>query len=151
MKSAKAANFVYYLFDLLYLDGHDLRKVPLGDRKELLRALVPAAEAGGRLRFSEHIIGRGETVYEHACRLGLEGVISKRADSAYEHKRTRSWLKSKCSRRQEFVIGGYSDPSGARSHFGALLLGYYEKGKLIYCGRVGTGFNERTLKASSEN
>jgi bifunctional non-homologous end joining protein LigD len=139
-------NLVYYVFDLMYLDGYDLRKVPLLDRKQALAAVVPG-DASGLVRYSDHITGRGEVVFEQACRQGMEGIISKRTDAAYRGGRNRNWLKVKCGHRQEFVIGGFTDPSGSRVAFGALLLGVYDgQGQLRYVGRTGTGFSERSLK-----
>ncbi|HEV7390280.1 MAG TPA: DNA ligase D, partial [Burkholderiales bacterium] len=118
---------------------------PLTERKRLLEALV--AGAPDLLRFSSHIEGAGDEFFKQACRLKLEGMISKRARSSYRGGRCRDWLKVKCSMRQEMVIGGYTDPEGSRNGFGALLLGVYEPdGKLRYSGKVGTGFNEPTLK-----
>jgi len=139
-------NLVYYVFDLMYLDGYDLRKVPLLERKQALSAVVPG-DASGLVRYSDHITGSGEIVFEQACRQGMEGIISKRTDAAYQGGRNRNWLKVKCGHRQEFVIGGFTDPSGSRVAFGALLLGVYDgQGQLRYVGRTGTGFSERSLK-----
>ncbi|MGZ8229024.1 MAG: DNA ligase D [Burkholderiales bacterium] len=134
----------YFVFDLMYLNGYDLRRVPLVERKRLLEALFESAPAA--LRFSGHIQGSGQAFYKQACTLKLEGMISKRAQSIYQGGRCRDWLKVKCTLRQELVIGGYTDPQGSRKGFGALLLGVYEKdGTLRYCGKVGTGFNDATL------
>lgn len=139
-------NLVYYVFDLLYLDGYDLRHVALLDRKRLLAAIVPS-DASGLIRYSDHIRGRGEVVFAEACRRGMEGIMSKRADAAYLGGRNRHWIKVKCGRRQEFVIGGFTDPSGSRLAFGALLLGVYDgQGRFRFAGRTGTGFSERSLK-----
>ncbi|MFW5714443.1 MAG: DNA ligase D [Brevefilum sp.] len=140
----------YYAFDLLYLSGYDLQRVPLVGRKRLLQTLLSAA--GQRLlRFSQHTVGKGGAVYENACQLGLEGIISKRTDSIYASGRTRTWRKIKCLHRQDFVIGGYTDPEGSRVGLGALVLGYYDdEGKLVYAGRVGTGFDDQQLKHLSE-
>jgi bifunctional non-homologous end joining protein LigD len=136
-----------YLFDLMYLDGVDLRRTPLRERKQLLRELMQDQPKSGPLLFSEHIQGHGPEVYAQACANQMEGVICKRADSPYHGMRSRDWLKVKCALRQEFVIGGYTEPQGSRSAFGALLLGVYnEQGELEYAGRVGTGFDELTLK-----
>lgn len=136
---------VLFVFDLLYVDGEDLRSRPQLERTERLRQLLPANEKGV-LRLSEHIPGDGDRVYEHACRLGLEGVVSKRQDAPYVSQRSRYWLKSKCSRRQEFVIVGWTDPANSREHFGALLLGAHDRdGRLVYTGRVGTGFDRGLL------
>jgi len=134
-----------HLFDVPYCNGYDLRRTPLIDRKVLLKEMLLDADEG--LHFSDHIIGHGEKMFREACQHGLEGTISKRVDSQYVSSRTSSWLKNKCKHRQEFVIGGYSDPEGARSGFGALLVGVYEGKKLVYCGRVGTGFDQATLSS----
>jgi bifunctional non-homologous end joining protein LigD len=141
-------SFVYYLFDLMYLDGYDLRKSPLEERKRLLHALMEAAPlARPAVQYCEHIRGRGPIVLEQALASGVEGIVSKRASAVYESRRAWSWLKMKGVLHQEFVVAGWSDPSGSRSHFGALFLGAYDDGKLVYCGRVGTGFTQATLKA----
>lgn len=138
---------VYYLFDLLHCNGFDLTRTPLLERKNLLHALlarmVPPSEI---IRYSDHITSGGEEVYRHACILAAEGIVSKQAASGYEQKRSRHWLKSKCRHRQEMVIGGWTEPGGARPGFGALLLGYYDNGELVYGGRVGTGFKESALR-----
>jgi len=144
MSNAASAKLAYYAFDLPYLDGHDLTDVPLVERKRLLQSLIGAGSA--LVRFSTHVAGGGPDVLAEACRLGIEGIVSKRADSPYRSTRARSWLKVKCEQRQEFVVGGYTDPKGARSGFGALLLGVYDgDGALRYCGKVGTGFDEAML------
>jgi bifunctional non-homologous end joining protein LigD len=132
-----------YLFDLLYLDRYDTRQVALRYRKELLRH---AFEFKDSLRFTEHRERDGEDYYRQACRKGWEGVIAKDGDSVYVSRRTRDWLKFKCRREQEFVIGGYTEPAGSRTDFGALLLGYYRGGRLVYAGKVGTGFDRETLR-----
>src|SRR5678810_287079 len=114
------------------------------DRKEALRSLIEGAE--GTLRYSDHVRGQGTAFYREACRRHLEGIISKRAGDPYVSGRTGAWLKTKCTARQEFVIGGYTEPQGARSHLGALLLGVRENGQgLRYAGKVGTGFTEDSL------
>lgn len=137
-------NLLYYAFDLLYLDGYDLRGAPLAQRGEVLQDLLAAAT--GRIRYSEALVGDGPTVFEQACRLGLEGIVSKRRDRPYRSGRHRDWLKVKCLHSQEFLIGGYTRPEGSRQGFGALLLGYYDRQRrLHYAGRVGTGFSEATL------
>ncbi|MEX1025556.1 MAG: DNA ligase D [Planctomycetota bacterium] len=135
----------YYLFDLPYFAGYDLRRVQLVERKRLLAAVLEHAN-GDTLHYSEHVVGQGPAFFEHACRLGLEGAVSKRRDSSYQSRRSRSWIKTKCQRRQEFVIGGMSAPAGSRIGFGALLVGTYDdEGALHYAGRVGTGFSDRVL------
>ena len=139
-------NLVYYVFDLLYLNGYDIRQVGLLERKQALAAIVPSATSG-LIRYSDHIPGRGEVVFAEACRRGMEGIISKRTDAAYLAGRNRNWIKVKCGRRQEFVIGGFTDPLGSRVAFGSLLLGVYdEQGQFKFVGRTGTGFSERSLK-----
>jgi len=138
-------NLVYYVFDLLYFDGYDVRQVALLDRKRALAAIIPNATSG-LIRYSDHIPGRGEVVFAEACRRGMEGIISKRADAVYLAGRNRNWIKVKCGRRQEFVIGGFTDPLGSRVAFGALLLGVYNnQGQFQFVGRTGTGFSERLL------
>jgi len=138
----------YVVFDLLFDDGDDLRGLPLEERKRRLERLLKRGGRGlhGVVRYGDHIEGRGPAVLEEACLQGLEGVVAKRAGSTYAGRRTSSWLKVKCARRQEFVVGGFTDPGGARSGFGALLLGVHgEEGALRYAGRVGSGFDEATL------
>jgi DNA ligase D-like protein (predicted ligase) len=133
----------YYLFDLLHLDGFDTRPLPLRARKALLRRAVGF---GDPLRFTPHRNRDGRAYFRDACRKGWEGLIAKRADSAYVGKRSRDWLKFKCGNEQELVIGGYTAPRGTREELGALLLGYFERGKLRYAGKVGTGFDRATLR-----
>jgi bifunctional non-homologous end joining protein LigD len=132
-----------YLFDLVHLDGDDLRELPLRARKGHLRR---ALSFHGPVRFTPHRNERGEELYEEACRKGLEGIIGKRADSPYRGGRSRDWLKFKCSHEQELVIGGFTAPKGSRTDFGALLAGYYDNGELRYAGKVGTGFDRATLE-----
>jgi bifunctional non-homologous end joining protein LigD len=131
-----------YLFDLLHLDGHDTTRLPLRSRKRLLRQTLSLR---GPIRFLTHRNREGEELFRDACRHGLEGLIAKRADSPYVGKRSSDWLKLKCSRQQELVIGGFTAPKGSRTDFGALLVGYYDDGRLRYAGKVGTGFDRRTL------
>jgi bifunctional non-homologous end joining protein LigD len=136
-----------FAFDLLYLDGYDLRHAPLVERKRLLQQLLARAPEGGTLRYSDHVQGQGSAFMDVACRSGAEGIVSKRADAPYVSKRTRTWLKIKCSKRQEFVIVGFTDPAGSRTGIGALLLGARdEEGALRYAGKVGTGFDTSTLQ-----
>jgi DNA ligase D-like protein (predicted ligase) len=133
----------YYVFDLVWLDGLDLRALPLRTRKRLLR---DAVSTGGPIRLSTHRNGEGEAMFRHACEQGWEGVIAKRADSPYRAARSRDWLKFKCEAGQELVIGGFTAPRGSRTDFGALLLGYHDPdGSLRYAGKVGTGFDRETL------
>jgi bifunctional non-homologous end joining protein LigD len=147
MKRGDDASLVEYLFDMPYCEGYDLTKTPLVERKEALARLILSANPrnDGPFRYSDHIPGQGENVLQNACQSGMEGIISKRADSGYQEHRSTSWLKIKCLKQQEFVIGGYSAPKGSRVGFGALLLGYYDD-DLIYAGRVGTGFTTQSLR-----
>ncbi|HEX2223574.1 MAG TPA: DNA ligase D [Thermoanaerobaculia bacterium] len=138
-------DLVYYAFDLLYLDGYDLRKAPLLDRKEALAGLLAGAAPEGPIRLSSHVEGRGEDFFQQACNFALEGIISKRGDLPYHGGRNKDWVKVKCLKRQEFVVAGFTDPEGSRTGFGALLLGVYEGKDLVYAGKVGTGFNEKLL------
>jgi len=131
--------FIFYVFDLLHLDGYDLTRVPLEARKSLLAKLVPEGE--GILRYSDHFDENGALVLRHACRLSLEGVVSKLRDAPYRAGRSKSWIKSKCSARQEFVVGGFVPSTVSRQAIGSLLLGLYKNGKLEPVGRVGTGFS----------
>jgi bifunctional non-homologous end joining protein LigD len=133
----------YYVFDLLHLHGEDTTGLPLRDRKALLRR---ALAFHGPVRLTPHRNRDGEALYADACRKGWEGLIAKRADSPYIHGRSRDWLKFKCSAQQELVIGGYTAPKGSRTDLGALLLGYFERGRLRYAGKVGTGFTRATLR-----
>ena len=144
-ESRATAEIVYYVFDAPWLDGRELTELPLVERKRLLAEALAGREAG-IVGFSEHFAeGAGEAL-EQACRLGLEGLIGKRADARYVSGRSRSWIKLKCRPRQEFVIGGYTEPGGARKGFGALLVGLYDDaGELNYAGKVGTGFDQATL------
>ncbi len=145
--SSKTADIVYFVFDMPYFAGFDLRRVPLIERRALLARLL-AKNSSEHVRFSEHFEADAAQLLESACKKGLEGVIGKRADSIYASKRSPAWIKLKCTRRQEFVVGGFTDPKGSRSGIGALLLGIHDaQGKLHYAGNVGTGFDDRTLVA----
>ncbi|MFJ9037010.1 non-homologous end-joining DNA ligase [Streptomyces sp. NPDC102406] len=141
---ASKVTVTYYVFDLLRLDGVDVRRLPLRHRKSLLRRAL-AFQAP--LRFSTHRNDGGPDLLADACRRGWEGLIAKRADSTYQARRSDDWLKLKCSRGQEFVVGGFTEPAGSREGLGALLIGYHEDGELRYAGKVGTGFDRRTLLA----
>jgi bifunctional non-homologous end joining protein LigD len=132
----------FYVFDLLYLAGHDVTALPLRARKSLLR---DALAFHGPVRLTPHRNRDGEALFREACRKGWEGLIAKRAESPYVHGRSRDWLKFKCSAEQELVIGAFTAPRGSRTDLGALLLGYYERGRLRYAGKVGTGFNRAEL------
>ena len=139
---------VYQVFDLVHLDGYDLFATPLIERKRALRQLLEAAayDSGGRVRYSDHVQGQGPDFFEQSCTLGLEGSIAKRANSPYRSGRSKQWVKLKCTEHAKFVVGGYTPPSGARSGFGALLLGTVRgDGRLDYAGRVGTGFSNHQL------
>jgi bifunctional non-homologous end joining protein LigD len=142
-RSGGKAALVYFVFDLLRLGGSSLEGEPLVTRKTRLAALVGRG-GKGVVRLSEHIEGDGPQFLKHACAAGLEGIISKRLDGPYHHGRNSDWVKSKCLLRQELVIGGFTDPEGSRAGLGALLLGYYEDAALIFAGKVGTGFTQKS-------
>jgi bifunctional non-homologous end joining protein LigD len=142
------APLTYILFDVIHLNGYDLTGVPLVERKRMLGRVLADVDPGGPLRFSPDVQGNGPEFFEQACALGLEGAICKRANSPYRTAtRSREWIKVKCAQRQEMVIGGYTDPQGSRTGFGALLLGVYDNGELRYAGKVGTGFDTKTLSS----
>jgi bifunctional non-homologous end joining protein LigD len=147
LKGGNGERFVYYVFDLLYLDGEDLRKAALADRKAALRLLFDDLPQGGVIRFSDHLEEDGATLVRHACRMGLEGIISKRADQPYRSGRGDDWVKSKCTQRQELVIAGYLPSSASKKAVGSLVMGVYEAGKLVPVGRVGTGFTSEVAGA----
>jgi bifunctional non-homologous end joining protein LigD len=144
---ASRIRIFYYLFDLLHLDGKCTIDVPLTWRKRLLRNAISFDDP---LRNTAHRVEDGIGAYQAACKRGDEGVIAKRADSTYDCRRSPNWLKFKCVRDQEFVIGGYTSPKGSRVELGALLLGYYDGRDLVYAGKVGTGFDEATLHSLHE-
>jgi len=146
MGKTTTTGFAYEVFDLIYLDGFNLTNTPLKHRKELLKHLV-GSNSHGVIRYSEHITGSGDEFFKHACEYGIEGIVSKLANSHYESTRNRNWLKVKCAKQQEFVIAGYTPSSKDLPGFGSLVLGVYEKGKLLNAGRVGTGF---TFKQRSD-
>ncbi len=134
---------LYYAFDLIYLDGYDLHKVSVEDRKRVLQDIVIV---GDNLRYSDHEVGKGTALYEVAAQRGLEGIVAKRRNSCYEERRSREWLKIKITKEIEAVIGGYTEPEGSREYFGSLVLGLYDKqGRLIHVGQVGTGFDRKML------
>jgi len=135
------------VFDLLYLDGRDLTGARLEDRKAALaRLLASANDRAAVLRYSDHVVGAGADFFAHACKLGLEGIVSKKRDAPYRGTRGPEWLKIKCLKQQEIVIGGYTEPEGSRIGIGALLGGVYESGRLVYVGKIGTGFDNRMLR-----
>jgi bifunctional non-homologous end joining protein LigD len=134
----------YYAFDLLYLDGFDLRRVGLEQRKQLLRDRIKPSES---IHYSDHYVEKGLELFEAAKQRGLEGIVAKKRSSTYEEKRSGHWLKIKITQRQECVIGGYTDPEGSREYFGALVLGLYDQQRrLIHVGQVGTGFDQAMLR-----
>jgi bifunctional non-homologous end joining protein LigD len=135
-------SLTYFAFDLLELDGRDLRSEPLEARKAALAKLVPRK---GVVRFGDHVVGGGPEFFAKACKVGLEGIVSKRRDAPYREGRGRDWLKVKCVGRQELVIVGWTDPKSSRAHFGALLLGVRKGKDLVYAGKVGTGFSQESL------
>ncbi len=150
--SAGSRTLSFVAFDLLYLNGYDLRGVALGERKQLLAALLADVPDSAHIRYADHVVGDGEAFRRQACAFSLEGVVSKRADRPHVARRTRDWLKVRCLERQEFVVGGWTEPRGRRTGFGALLLGASDRpgGALRYVGRVGTGFSESDLRILSE-
>lgn len=139
-------NITYFAFDVLHLDGHNLRALQLSERRKILEQLLRGLERTS-LRLSEGIEGKGAVVFEHACQLGAEGIVSKLATAKYVSGRSNTWLKLKCYLEQEFVIGGFTLPSNGTVGVGSLLLGYYDSGKLRYAGRTGTGFTQATHRS----
>jgi bifunctional non-homologous end joining protein LigD len=145
LSARRTETLVYQVFDLLYLEGFDLKQVALTDRKQTLADLLGDDPPQG-VRYTDHIRGQGPAFFESACQSGLEGIISKRADSPYSGGRSKQWRKTKCIQDAEFVVGGYTEPRGSRTGFGSLLLGaYHDDGAFVYAGRVGTGFSARQL------
>lgn len=147
LNAGRSAGLVYLAFDLLQLNGHDLTNTRQLERKRVLEQLLKASgfRNDDNVRYSDHIISNGPEFYEQACQLGLEGIISKRADGLYRGGRGRQWLKVKCTYHEEFVVSGYTEPGGQRSGFGSLLLGAYDSGRFVYAGRVGTGFSSSQI------
>lgn len=143
------AQLSYFAFDLLEIDGEDWSGRPQSERKQRLAEVVGAYGEQGAIYYSEHIRGEGPKVFRELCGKGFEGIVSKRADAPYRSGRTRAWLKAKCNRRQEFVIGGWT-PSDKRAGFKSLLVGYYRGDDFVYAGRVGTGFDAALLRSLSE-
>jgi bifunctional non-homologous end joining protein LigD len=141
LKAGRQDRFRYHVFDMLYCDGFDLTQAALVDRKALLQRLLSRLPASSAIRFSEHLEQDGPKMFEHACRLGLEGIASKRKGLPYRPGRGEHWLKSKCVERQEFVILGYVPSTAASGSVGSIPLGYHDGGNLIYAGRVGTGWS----------
>ena len=145
-QNGASSPLTYFCFDLLHIDGRNTRDLPLVERKALLADLLKPSDPS-TLRLSEHIVSNGEEMFQHACALHAEGILSKRSDAKYTSGRSSAWLKLKCLHEQEFVIGGFTLPSNGIHGIGALLLGYYESGKLIYAGRTGTGFTQKTHRS----
>jgi bifunctional non-homologous end joining protein LigD len=139
LKAGEANSFIYYVFDLLHLDGRDLTALPLIERKQQLKRLI-GEKAEGPMRYSEHFDEAGPLVLRHACEMGLEGIVSKRADAPYRGGRSEAFIKTKCANSQELVVGGYSLSTVLPKAIGALVVGYYDRGRLIYAGRIGTGY-----------
>ena len=147
LKEGRRDAFVYYVFDLLHLDGRDLRDLPLIERKTELERLLDSAKLDGKtIRLSEHFDEDGALVLQQACRMTLEGIVSKRADAPYRSGRVETFIKTKCSNAQEFVVGGYSPSTAMPRAIGALAVGYYDKGRLTYAGRIGTGYTHAVAK-----
>ena len=144
--AARTDSIVYFLFDLPFLEGRDLRRVPLASRRAVLAQLLDAHPAQ-RVRYSAEFVGEAASLLRAACEIRLEGLIAKQADAPYESKRSEAWLKLKCSERQEFVIGGFTERSNAPAEVGALLLGVHDHGRLRYVGNVGTGWDAKTGRA----
>jgi bifunctional non-homologous end joining protein LigD len=143
--SSNAAALVFFLFDLLYLDGEDLRLRPLIERKERLSILL--ANTAPSLHYSDHVVGQGPAFYDKACAMHVEGIVSKRIDAPYTPGNRGLWRKVKCLNRAEFVVAGWTEPEGRRPYLGALLLAYYDRhGRLIYAGRAGSGMNNAELE-----
>ncbi|TAH35545.1 MAG: DNA ligase D [Planctomycetota bacterium] len=143
LSAGRPDHLVYFVFDLLHHDGYDLRAARLRERKAVLAGLLP--DSGNAIRYSGEVEGRGEAVFREACLRALEGIVSKHKDAPYRSGRGQDWRKVKCLARQEFVIGGYTEPRGARAGLGALLLGVHDDGRLRFAGRVGTGFSAASL------
>jgi bifunctional non-homologous end joining protein LigD len=139
-----SSSLKYFVFDLLYYDGEDLRDKPLEERKIILKKILKTRKSS-KIFFSEHIRGRGDEMFRMACEEGLEGIVSKDRSATYHEGRRSDWQKIKCSKRQELVIGGYTNPEGSRQGFGSLLMGVYDGNSLRYVGKVGTGFSDRGL------
>jgi len=142
------AGLTYFVFDLLFLDGVDVAARPLAERKQDLARLLAQAPPDLPLRYTDHVVGDGPRVFAEACKLGLEGIVSKRIDLPYRPGRSQGWLKTKGALRQEFVIGGFTDPEGSRQGIGALLCGTHgDDGSLLFAGKVGTGFSDAATRA----
>ena len=146
----KLTSLTYFAFDLLHLNGHNVRSRPLMERKRILADVLQALPSDSNIRLSQHAEGNGQETFSEACRLGAEGIISKRREAQYVSGRNSSWVKVKCIRGQELVVGGFTLPSNGSNGIGALLLGYYEDGNLLYAGRTGTGFTQSSSRKIRE-
>jgi bifunctional non-homologous end joining protein LigD len=142
-RSDGKATVIYFVFDLLRHEGENIEHLPLSVRQTRLRQLL-GRQRNGRIRVSEHVEGRGADILKHACAAGLEGIVSKRKERPYFRGRNSDWVKTKCLLRQELAIGGFTDPEGTRAGLGALLLGYYDEGRFVFAGKVGTGFTQKS-------
>ncbi len=138
----KKIQIIYCIFDVMYVDGYDIRQLPLTARKQILKKLLTYTPT---LSYTEHKVGDGLRFFKQACKLKWEGLIAKRMESTYVGTRSRDWLKFKCIMKQELVVVGYTEPKGSRKYFGALLVGYYKDKTLYYAGKVGTGYSQETL------
>lgn len=148
-RGGRREGLTYFAFDLLHLDGEDVARLPLEERKARLSALLARLDSTQprTIRYATHVVGNGPKVRREACRLGLEGIVSKRRDLPYQPGRHAGWVKTKCKKRQELVIGGFTDPEGSRQGIGALLVGYWDSaGALRFAGKVGTGFTQRSAQ-----
>lgn len=145
-KKTKQGQVAYQVFDLIFLNDHSLLKTPLLERKNILSKLIRSVD-GKLIRYSDHVQGQGADFFREVCELGLEGMISKQIEAGYSHGRQSSWIKTKCTHQEEFVVGGFTPASGRRQGFGSLLLGTYDRGRLVYSGRVGSGFTSRQITA----
>ncbi|HEY3820422.1 MAG TPA: non-homologous end-joining DNA ligase [Polyangiaceae bacterium] len=148
LQNGAGAELTYVVFDVLYAGGRDLRREPLEKRKAVLDGIVDPSST--KVRISRHVVGRGLDLFRIARERGLEGIVAKRRDAPYVEARTRDWVKIKAQLEQECVIAGFTEPGGARTGFGSLLLGLYDHGQLTYCGNVGTGFDAKTLGSLSK-
>jgi bifunctional non-homologous end joining protein LigD len=145
LSGQSGGRFAYFAFDLLFLDGRDLRQRPLEERRHLLRGILDG-DPVSVVRFSDHVVGNGRAFFQKASEAGLEGIVSKRRGDPYRSGRSPSWLKTKAIRRQEFVVGGFTEPEGSRSGIGALLVGFFRDQSLVYAGKVGTGFSQKAAR-----
>ena len=146
LKDGRGDRLVYYVFDLLHLDGRDLTGEPLVARKAELQRLLKAAGKNGRIRYAEHFTEDGPVILKHACGLNLEGIVSKRKDAPYRSGRSENFIKAKCHNAQEFVVAGYSPASADPHAVGALTVAVHDNGELRYAGRVGTGYTHKTAR-----